>query len=128
MAEIATRWIQDGTAERTLVRWRAETRRRMDLALDRLACFGAKAPEGASHLWFSLPEPWTAAELVAAAHDQGVSLGTDAPFVVPGASRTRALRICTGSPRTLEELRKGLETLARILERGPGGDLAPAFL
>ncbi len=126
LAEIAARWITDGTADRiveTHRRWAAE---RMAIAEEVLGEWGVKAAEGALHVWFELPTPWTTDAFSAAARERGVVLATEAPFTLPGAMPPRALRISLGQPPTVELLRTGLKRLADILRAGPdpGADLS----
>ena len=71
--------------------------------------------DGAFHLWFELPEPWSTTAFVEAARREDVILGSEAPFVVPGASAPRALRICLGTPPRRSDVETGLNKLARIL-------------
>jgi DNA-binding transcriptional MocR family regulator len=115
MAEIATRWIRDGSAARILEDQRREVARRMRLATEILGPWGASGAEGAFHLWFQLPEPWTTAAFVEAARREDVILSSEAPFVVPGAPAPRALRICLGTPPRRPDLEAGLRKLAGIL-------------
>jgi DNA-binding transcriptional MocR family regulator len=117
-AEIATRWIEDGTADRILARQKREASARLDLAREILGAWGADGPRGTMHVWFRLPEPWTPEAFAAAARAGGVTLSTEAPFVVRGAERPRALRICLGTPATRDVLETALRRLAGILEEG----------
>ena len=115
MAEIATRWIYDGRAAQILEAQRREVAERMKLATAILGPWGASGAEGAQHLWFELPEPWTTGAFVEAARREDVILSSEAPFVVPGAPAPRALRICLGTPPRRPDLDAGLHKLARIL-------------
>ena len=120
MAEIATRWFDDGSADRILARQRKEASDRMALAREILGRWGVDGPPGAMHAWFHLPEPWTTTAFVGAARDAGVKLTTEAPFVVPGAAPPRALRICLGTPASRDVLETALRRLAGILAEGDG--------
>jgi DNA-binding transcriptional MocR family regulator len=115
MAEIATRWINDGSAASILDGQRREIAARIKLATTILGRWGASGVEGAFHLWFELPEPWTTGAFVEAARREDVILSSEAPFVVPGAPAPRALRICLGTPPRRPDLEAGLRRLARIL-------------
>jgi DNA-binding transcriptional MocR family regulator len=119
MAEIATRWISDGTAALSLARQKEEAASRMAMALDILGPWGAQGPAGALQIWFELPGRWTTTEFVAAAGNHGVTLTTEAPFVVPGAESPRAVRICLGTPGTRPLLETALRRLAEVLREGP---------
>jgi DNA-binding transcriptional MocR family regulator len=122
MAEIATRWIRDGSAARILEGQRREVARRMKLATGILGPWGASGVDGALHLWFELPEPWSTAEFVEAARREEVILSSEAPFVVPGATAPRALRICLGTTPRRPDLEAGLQKLAGILSANADED------
>jgi DNA-binding transcriptional MocR family regulator len=122
MAEIATRWICDGSAARILEAQRREVAKRMQLATEILGPLGASRKDGAFHLWFKLPEPWTTASFVEAARREDVILSSEAPFVVPGTTAPRALRICLGTPARRPDLEAGLRKLAEILSANADAD------
>jgi DNA-binding transcriptional MocR family regulator len=122
MAEIATRWIRDGSAARVLDGQRHEIARRMKLATEILGPWGASAVDGAFHLWFELPESWSTTAFVEAASREEVILSSEAPFVVPGASAPRALRICIGTLARRSDVETGLRKLAAILSADSGAD------
>ncbi len=119
MAEIATRWINDGTAARILAQHQETAADRMALALDILGPWEPVGVSGALHIWFHLPSPWTTTAFVAAARDRGVLLTTEAPFVVPGSEAPQALRICLGPPASQDVLESALRRVAEILRTGP---------
>jgi DNA-binding transcriptional MocR family regulator len=58
MAEIASRWIHDGTAETILARKRKEAAARYRIAKKALEGFAVQAHPEAYHLWLPLPKPW----------------------------------------------------------------------
>lgn len=122
MAEIATRWIRDGSAARILDGQRREVAARMKLATKILKPWNASGVDGAFHLWFELPEPWSTTAFVEAARLEDVILGGEAPFVVPGASAPRALRICLGTPPRRSDVETGLHKLAGVLSASSGVD------
>ncbi len=122
MAEIATRWIQDGSAARILESQRREVAQRMKLATEILRPWDASVVDGAFHLWFGLPEPWSTTAFVEAARREDVILSSEAPFVVPGAPAPRALRICLGTPPHRSDVETGLRKLAGILSTNSGTD------
>ena len=115
MAEIATRWIRDGSAARILEGQRHEVAHRMKLATEILRPWDASGMDGAFHLWFELPEPWSTTAFVEAARREDVILSSEAPFVVAGSPAPRALRICLGTPPRRSDVETGLRRLAGIL-------------
>jgi DNA-binding transcriptional MocR family regulator len=128
MAEIAARWIGDGTADAMVKRKRKETAVRQALAA-RLLRHGQAGPRTAAyHLWLPLPEPWRAEAFAAAARREGVAVTPASVFAAqPGRTRPappEAVRVCLGAASGRDQLEKGLGVLARLLHGQP----APAPL
>ncbi len=115
MAEIATRWILDGEADAILDNHRMIAEKRRMSAIKRLEAFSYDAPLGAMHIWLHLPEPWRAAEFVAAAEKQGVKVAPAETFAVGRGDIPHAVRICLGTPREDAVLDAGLEIISEIL-------------
>ena len=128
MAEIAARWIHDGTAESMVKRKRKEAAARQALAA-RLLGHGQTGPRTAAyHLWLPLPEPWRAEPFAAAARREGVAVTPASVFSAqPGRPRLappEAVRVCLGAAQDRDQLAAGLTVLARLL----GGAPAPSPL
>lgn len=115
-AEIATRWITDGTADEILRDHRQSSERRRRLAEAKLQGFSFVAPPGSLHVWLELPEPWRAAEFVAAAQGKGVNIAPAETFAVGRGSIPHAVRICLGTPRDEAALSRGLDILVSLLK------------
>jgi DNA-binding transcriptional MocR family regulator len=115
-AAIATRWIEDGTADAILAAIRAETAQRQ-MAAARILHAAITQPD-CFHAWLPLPGGWTGGVLASRARLEGVGLVTADAFAVGRAPQ--AVRIGLGSPRTIGELTQGLEIVADLLARPPG--------
>ncbi|MGO8915160.1 MAG: PLP-dependent aminotransferase family protein [Stellaceae bacterium] len=118
MARIASRWIEDGTADRLVAEKRAETARRQALARRLLARHSYRTEPGAAHLWLSLPEPWQAEAFAAAAERRGVGVTPAAAFAV-GRHVPNAVRLCIGTPPAAAALERGLARLDELLAAPP---------
>lgn len=118
MARIASRWIEDGTADRLVAEKRAETGRRQALARRILTGQRYRTAPEAAHLWLELPEPWQAETFAAAARRRGVGVTPAAAFAA-GRQVPRAVRICIGTPPSLAALERGLTRLAELLAAAP---------
>jgi DNA-binding transcriptional MocR family regulator len=126
MAEIAARWIRDGTAERILKRKRQEAAARQRLAAAALARFSFQSHPAAYHFWLHLPEPWRSETFTDAARRRGVAVAPAQAFVVGRIAVPHAVRLCLGGTAGREPLEKGLRVLAGILETAP--EAAPAIV
>lgn len=123
MAEIAARWITDGTAERLMDWQRTETAARQALAAERLAGHGYRAQPGGFHLWLPLPEPWREGEFVAAARASGVALAPAEVFAVGRQPTPPAVRVCVSAQPDRASLVRGLDILAGLLARPPSAPM-----
>jgi DNA-binding transcriptional MocR family regulator len=118
-AEIATRWIQDGTALRILDDRRAEVNARRSQALARLADHRVDCPLGSLHLWLHLPEPWRSADFANEAKRRGIGVTPAEAFAVGRSNLTHAVRLCHGAPATRDILDRALDVVAELLNETP---------
>ena len=109
-AELATRWIEDGTAEKILDSRRAEAFARLKLAHHSIS-----ATPGYHHIWLTLPEPWRATAYTEEAKRQGIVIAPAEIFVAGRSNAPHAVRICIGMPRQRKKLDYALDVLAEIL-------------
>jgi DNA-binding transcriptional MocR family regulator len=121
MAEIARRWIEDGTGE-DLAKWQAE-------AAGRRLGYAAKMFQGqtfschpAGHfLWLELPAPWRATDFKAAAEARGVLVPSAESFVVGRHPAPHAIRIGIGTHNASDDVvARGVDILAELLKSGTG--------
>ena len=115
MSEIATNWIDDGTANRLLLELRETARRRQQIAREVFGQLIAGSEPVGNHIWINLPKNWTAEMLARAASENGVSLYTADTFAVDESRKHNAVRLALGSARDEAELRGGLNVVARLL-------------
>lgn len=120
MAEVASRWIDDGTGEELALWQRDAIAARYALAGEYLSHLNPVYHPSGHYVWFHLPEPWRASDFKAEAEARGVTLLTGEAFAVGRAPAPHAVRLGIGKPDTVEETRRGLEILDDILRAGPG--------
>ena len=122
---LATRWIEDGTADMILRFIRAETMARQKLVGAILAPGSYRADPLSFNLWVPLPAPWRRSAFVG--HMRATSIGVVASdaFVVAGEPG-EAVRVCLGGPLTRERLRGAIEFMAHALDEEPA--LASSYL
>jgi DNA-binding transcriptional MocR family regulator len=119
MAEIASEWIRDGTADRLMDQKRSEATTRQLMASEILAGFQFDAHPFSFHLWLHLPEPWRSNEFAAQLRRRGVIV-TPAEAFVPGREEPpHAVRVCIGAPRSRAQLEKGLGIVRGVLQETP---------
>lgn len=123
MVEVATRWIEDGSAEQLARRKLDELEARYEVVEQVLGDrFDYVANPSALHVWLRLPEPMRSDELVTRARQRGVLVAGAEPFTV-GREVPAAVRVSIAAVPHREDLRRGLETLAELLSR----DLDPCI-
>ncbi|BCH05367.1 GntR family transcriptional regulator (plasmid) [Mesorhizobium sp. 131-2-5] len=116
IAEIAARWVEDGTCLE-LVQWQrtalAERHKLVASILDGVPYHSN--PEGL-HVWLPLGEKFAEDEFVSHARKQGVAVARGAAFAI--SNWQPAVRISVGST-TEEELQRGLTVIHNLLHSEP---------
>ena len=119
VAEIARRWIDDGTAMRTLAGKRDAARRRMRLLAGVLQAEDLAYRPGGLHAWLHLPPPWSGEAFAREALQRRVQVVPSASFCTGTHQNEQAVRICIGPPDSDEEIVRGGAILAEILASPP---------
>jgi DNA-binding transcriptional MocR family regulator len=122
---LATRWIEDGTADMLLRFIRTETAARQRLANEIMPSGSFAADPMSFNLWVTLPEPWTRSAFVGHMRDLGIGVVASDAFTVAGKA-PEAVRVCLGGPTSIAGIRKGLEFMAHALSESPA--MASSFL
>ncbi len=118
VAEIATKWVADGTAM-DLVRWQRDAlRRRLEIAGEALQGVSYRTCRDALHIWLQLPDDRSEEAFVAQARLRGVAIAPGASFRIAETPWKPAVRISLGST-TEGELRAGLGVVTRLLLGDP---------
>jgi DNA-binding transcriptional MocR family regulator len=123
-AEVVAEWIRDGTAESLLAARRTEAAARRAMAEEILRGVAPRIAAGAYHVWMELPEPWRGAVFAGEARRRGVAVTAADAFAAGEGEPPAAVRICLGTPRTREALRRGLDAVRQALESRPETALA----
>jgi DNA-binding transcriptional MocR family regulator len=118
MSALAAKWIEDGTADRTIAFKRAEVSARHGLA-KRILSQTTPPAHTTPHWWIALPEAWRAEDLTEECRKRGVSITPAAAFAINRDDVPMAVRICLGAVSTRQRLQDGLQIIKEVLERGP---------
>ena len=121
-AEVATRMIQDGSAEKSADERKVEIERRQCVVAEVLGEDGAGSSPNSFHLWLPMKNGWSARDLCYAAAREGVGLAPGDLFATDGTSEVDAVRICVAAARDLAQLRHALSVVSALLsqEHQPG--------
>ncbi len=122
MAEIASRWIEDGSMQ-TLLEWQREAlgkrNRLMRKILKGIPFFAS--PNGL-HIWMPLPGSWGEDIFISQVRAQGIAVAPGSIFAVSDTSSSSGVRICLGEP-SLADLEYGAGIIATMLRHQPEPDL-----
>lgn len=122
---LATRWIEDGTADTMLRFIRSEATARQALAAELLPKGSFRADPLSFNLWVPLPAPWTRSAFVGHMRATGVGVVASDAFAADGAP-TEAVRVCLGGPTTRADISRALDFMAHALSEAP--EVASTFL
>jgi DNA-binding transcriptional MocR family regulator len=121
---LATRWIEDGTADMILRFIRSETSTRQRIVTELLPAGSYKADPISFNIWLPLTNGWTRSSFGAHMRNAQIGIVASDAFTVEGKPE-EAVRVCLGGPITREKLRSGLEFMAHALEGTP--EMAGSF-
>lgn len=117
-AEIATRWVENGTAQQLLAIQRDEARIRQGIAAEILGDHFASSHPLSLCAWLKVPQHWTEDGLVRALANQNVAVTPSEPFIA-GPGHGGGIRICLGGRMSHTSLRKALTTVRQAFEQLP---------
>ena len=118
MAEIGSRWIEDGTAER-LLQWQMNALgKRNKLAAEVLGDIPFNSSVNGMHVWLPTPGSWTEDGFVAHARLNGVAVAPGSAFSMSDTVAKHGIRICLGA-ETDQTLERGLTVISRLARSNP---------
>ncbi len=112
---LATRWVQDGTAEAVLQAIRTASMARQELAARHLGDHGIAAQPEGFHLWLPVASSWSVVEFASYLRTQGVAVVASAAFCTD-ADPPDAVRVCLGGPQSLDDCDRALRLIAETIE------------
>lgn len=115
---LATRWIEDGTAQSLLQHIRQESAARQALARRHLKAHRFDADPDGFHLWLQLDNGWTPSALVSQVRAQSFGLVEGDAFAA-GGPVPNAVRLCFGGPVSRTQVDTALNAIAATLATPP---------
>jgi DNA-binding transcriptional MocR family regulator len=119
IAEIATRWIMDGTARRLVELQRERLAARQAMVRATLGDYVLGAHPNALSAWLRVPDYWQADRLVRELRNRQIAVTSPDPFLVGGTQRPNAVRISLGAEASDTACRNALQTMAGVFEQYP---------
>lgn len=115
---LATRWIEDGTADSILRFIRAETSARQNIVAELMPPGTFKADPLSFNIWLPLPAPWTRSAFVGHMRTTGIGVVASDAFVIAGEP-DEAVRVCLGGPATRDKVHSAVDFMAHSLNEVP---------
>jgi len=116
MAELASQWILDGTADKILRAKREEAAIRNDIARSIFDGWPLASRNTGFFCWLPLPEGWTGIRFADAAREANVLVAEGEHFLIGHDTPEQGVRLALGGIPDREELREALSRLVRLLE------------
>ena len=118
LAEIASRWVKDGTAVKLLEWQKKALGERNIIAANILRGIPFYASPNGLHIWLPLPVAWEENSFVAQASQSGVTVAPGSVFAVSETTNYPGVRICLGG-NTTDGLKRGLGIIAQLVRNQP---------
>jgi DNA-binding transcriptional MocR family regulator len=122
---VASRWLEDGTANAILKAQLAELRARHALATTILAGHAFNADPHCMFIWLHLPAPWRSEDFAANVRAHGVAVMPSAAFASDRQPVEHAVRINIGCAASRGELATALRIVAATLADRPRALFGP---
>ena len=122
---LATRWIEDGTADAILRFVRAEAAQRQAMVASVLPSGSYRSYPISFNIWLPLTNGWTRSTFTNHMRNSGMGVVASDAFTVDGPA-SEAVRVCLGGPIGRDRLKGALDFMAHALE-GPPEMFASAF-
>jgi DNA-binding transcriptional MocR family regulator len=117
LAEVATLWMENGTADEMVAWHRAERVARAKLARDIIGPAAAN-PTDAPHLWLALPDDTRGTDFAAELMRRGVRVADGEAFAVSREVGAHHIRISLNAVLGRERLAQALNIVAATLAAG----------
>jgi DNA-binding transcriptional MocR family regulator len=115
-ALIGTALLEEDLAGPLIERQKEELRQRQALLGQVLARFDVQTHETSTHAWLHLPEQWRGAAFARTCRQRGVGVLPGDAFAIGRDPVPHAVRINVAAARSREDLRRGLEILAELMD------------
>lgn len=120
LAEVASRWIDDGRADTLLRLQRRLLEGRQAMVSEHVGKHVLGQHPNALNVWLGVPPHWAVDSLVRTLRERHIAVASPEPFTVRGVPPARGVRLCVGAECSDDELRDALISLRDVFEQYPG--------
>jgi DNA-binding transcriptional MocR family regulator len=113
---IGTTLLEENIAGRLIERQKEELRQRQALLSEVLGRFDVQTQPTSTHAWLHLPERWRGAAFARTCRQRGIGVLPADAFAIGREPVPHAVRINVAAARSQEDLRRGLEILAELMD------------
>ncbi|CAH0524566.1 PLP-dependent aminotransferase family protein [Vibrio hippocampi] len=122
LTSLTCEMLSKGDADKSLQIIKQEMNARIEIAVQKLKGFEFTVQQGGFHLWLTLPQHWRLSDFIAQATMNKINVKSSELFALPGNAVTPAIRLSLSSPQSIEQMRRGLDTLVTLLNHTPTGE------
>jgi DNA-binding transcriptional MocR family regulator len=119
LAEIASRWLENGTMDKLISAQRIEARNRHVLLHDRLGPHIRGSHQASPRAWLALPQGWSEASISSVLRDRNILVATSAAFVVNRSQAMEGIRVCLTGRLSEDVTKAALDVVRECLEQRP---------
>ncbi|KVS06827.1 MULTISPECIES: PLP-dependent aminotransferase family protein [Burkholderiaceae] len=119
IAEIATRWINDGTAARLVEMQRQHLSTRQTMVRATLGEHVVGSHPSALSAWLRLPEYWQPTRMVRELRNRQIAVTSPDPFLVGNTPSPNCVRICIGAEVPDGAFQSALDTIKSVFDQYP---------
>lgn len=119
LAEVATRWIADGTAQALIEIQRTRLEQRQNMVCHAFGELVIGQHVNGLSAWVGIPEHWVLDALVKELRDRNIAVTSPDPFLVLGSQRPSAIRLCLGADASDVRVQTAINTIAGVFRQYP---------
>ena len=119
LAEIASRWVMDGTANHLIEGQKKLISKRQALVRKYFAKYLSGGSPQALSCWINIPEHWQPDHLTAELRKRQVAVSSSSPFSADKTAITHAIRVCIGVDCSDAQFEQGLLTIYDLFNQYP---------
>jgi DNA-binding transcriptional MocR family regulator len=119
LAEVASRWILDGTASKLVAIQHERLSTRHAILKEVMGEYDDGPHHQGLSAWLSVPDHWQVNRLVQELSKRDIAVTAPDPFLVRDTDNPRRIRVCVGVEATDSAYRTALETIAEVFAQYP---------